>query len=156
MTHLLLYMYIIYHISTHTSLAGRDLSSSAVSCRPRGFLLTRPSRDVTFRVRLFLACLAFLLTRPSRDVTLIRCGTHGPQKFLLTRPSRDVTLMDDGNTVTFKFLLTRPSRDVTPAFVPLFTLPPISTHTSLAGRDFHPSSVFRDSKYFYSHVPRGT
>src|SRR5699024_5242888 len=58
--------------------------------------------------------------------------------FLLTRPSRDVTFSQFLHAITSrKFLLTRPSRDVTCARPMLTVLFEISTHTSLAGRDFY-------------------
>ena len=81
-------------ISTHTSLAGRDAASNLMVCCPSSFLLTRPSRDVTDNQHQpFPSNRKFLLTRPSRDVTPVgrRPGRDG-QRFLLTRPSRDVTM----------------------------------------------------------------
>ena len=122
------------------------------------FLLTRPSRDVTFfdpaTNRLnnisthtslagrdplsphhYLPQLLFLLTRPSRDVTCSPGHKLLQFQFLLTRPSRDVTWDNlDTAWAIAVFLLTRPSRDV--------------TEISLSG-------VTYDAD-FYSHVPRGT
>ena len=77
------------------------------------------------------------------------------------------------------FLLTRPSRDVTVSYIADTISKCISTHTSLAGRDFYRSIIYysdwrflltrpsrdvtidaTDAKNkandFYSHVPRGT
>ena len=101
-----------------------------------GFLLTRPSRDVTDLSPVHRWSSWFLLTRPSRDVTFFldtpisrpQISTHTPlagrdivvlyslqpvKKFLLTRPSRDVTILYLLKSCAYKFLLTRPSRDVT-------------------------------------------
>ena len=104
------------------------------------FLLTRPSRDVTFwkKHRLHhrwisthtplagrdninfynkLAVLRFLLTRPSRDVTIFLVLSTSFHRFLLTRPSRDVTSSGmNAIKLIFTFLLTRPSRDVTEVY----------------------------------------
>ena len=101
-------------ISTHTSLAGRDNDLCVDRPAVYPFLLTRPSRDVTCNNRLRCRFHRFLLTRPSRDVTCYRTETWEEYcRFLLTRPSRDVT---SRNTLS------------DPCY-------PISTHTSLAGRD---------------------
>ena len=77
------------------------------------FLLTRPSRDVTYRNHFHNVLCLFLLTRPSRDVTDFERVFAFSLGFLLTRPSRDVTIMHDLKNNTLH----------------------ISTHTSLAGRD---------------------
>ena len=55
--------------------------------------------------------------------------------FLLTRPSRDVTAEVEKEGIQIRFLLTRPSRDVTISVSHCQLHCPISTHTSLAGRD---------------------
>ena len=80
--------------------------------------------------------IIFLLTRPSRDVTLVKAAIEYTRSFLLTRPSRDVTKPPGRGSVACEFLLTRPSRDVTCHFQERFINDVISTHTSLAGRDF--------------------
>ena len=78
------------------------------------FLLTRPSRDVTYGMRLLHSQhLQFLLTRPSRDVTGTAVAYLELDTFLLTRPSRDVTVTNGSFRFVLIFLLTRPSRDVT-------------------------------------------
>ena len=100
-------------ISTHTSLAGRDRTGAVFNLLYDVFLLTRPSRDVTTSARDRITFSPFLLTRPSRDVTRMRTLNANQQRFLLTRPSRDVT---NAEALHFAAL-------------------PISTHTSLAGRD---------------------
>ena len=101
----------------------------------RKFLLTRPSRDVTNWTILFQRIhLEFLLTRPSRDVTDLYSTESGYSEFLLTRPSRDVTQVSE----LFQFGCS------------------ISTHTSLAGRDWEREAWFDTHADFYSHVPRGT
>ena len=56
-------------ISTHTSLAGRDCAGILSFLFYFIFLLTRPSRDVTYSGIVIRSTSAFLLTRPSRDVT---------------------------------------------------------------------------------------
>ena len=58
-----------YNISTHTSLAGRDIFDK-LHCVIR---------------------FSFLLTRPLRDVTPFGIPTERAERFLLTRPLRDVT-----------------------------------------------------------------
>ena len=101
-----------------------------------GFLLTRPSRDVTnasYPIKPILiisthtplagrdhggrgnitAAPEFLLTRPSRDVTFSLRYASPASGFLLTRPSRDVTSLSFSDISKHGFLLTRPSRDVT-------------------------------------------
>ena len=98
-------------ISTHTSLAGRD-TDHPWTCIKSIFLLTRPSRDVTFY----------------NFIVMIPCV------FLLTRPSRDVTCLQLVNQQQIR----------------------ISTHTSLAGRDFNFVTDAAHEQDFYSHVPRGT
>ena len=102
-------------ISTHTSLAGRDLSASNFRTLLSRFLLTRPSRDVTNLkdtvikmiqisthtslagrdgINALLSQIGYISTHTSlagrdilRHLTRQHCYT-----FLLTRPSRDVTL----------------------------------------------------------------
>ena len=56
-------------ISTHTSLAGRDMNRVIMPVWDMVFLLTRPSRDVTTGTEKGRKRGQFLLTRPSRDVT---------------------------------------------------------------------------------------
>ena len=99
-------------ISTHTSLAGRDWRDKETDCKIR--ISTHTS-----------------LAGRDQDGQLDAYR----EKFLLTRPSRDVTLPGLVLRGTKSFLLTRPSRDVTYALVLYRDRLPISTHTSLAGRD---------------------
>ena len=58
-------------ISTHTPLAGRDVSVSGRYVISAKFLLTRPLRDVTVPESCTARFGLFLLTRPLRDVTLL-------------------------------------------------------------------------------------
>ena len=122
--------------------------------------------------------MEFLLTRPSRGATRSegRCRllrnfySHAPRgarlpdyllglcnrQFLLTRPSRGATsLAYLTNARNLEFLLTRPSRGATLLRKLLPQLPPISTHTPLAGRDRCGSTSLSGNKNFYSHAPRG-
>ena len=123
-------------ISTHTSLAGRDevVHVCTALCRQISTHTSLAGRDWP-RLCLLPWPRRFLLTRPSRDVTdLIHSILHFRIQFLLTRPSRDVTinkLMILGNST-------------------------ISTHTSLAGRDWTDMQELEKILDFYSHVPRGT
>ena len=127
---------IIFFISTHTPLAGRDGWTAIYAGRIGIFLLTRPSRDVTYPARISKYFhRIFLLTRPSRDVTFFNGRQYKRLQFLLTRPSRDVTKRSAGMNIRLQFLLTRPSRDVTFGVVAVDDEDGISTHTPLAGRD---------------------
>ena len=81
---------VIFHISTHTPLAGRDLRKLQYS-RILLFQLTRPSRGVTEGNGGQQAAGGFQLTRPSRGVTKNRIKGAGDGGFQLTRPSRGVT-----------------------------------------------------------------
>ena len=124
-------------ISTHTSLAGRDIISCGEQYHLSIFLLTRPSRDVTSADKTGGTAKKFLLTRPSRDVTKFaslksvwhNISTH------TSLAGRDLSVFRD-LLLSITFLLTRPSRDVTRIpFFPVADFRAISTHTSLAGRD---------------------
>ena len=100
--------------------------------------------------------IAFLLTRPSRDVTVVAVNVSFFLSFLLTRPSRDVTVLN-GNTYKVIEISTHTSlagRDYHASVHHIFIH--ISTHTSLAGRDQFPLRPSPVPAYFYSHVPRGT
>ena len=97
--------------------------------------------------------ITFLLTRPSRDVTysLSDAGnptgisTHTPlagRDFIhILRPLPDI-----------RFLLTRPSRDVTGLYMETSSFLLISTHTPLAGRDRALTAHWR-SPYISTHTP---
>ena len=81
-------------ISTHTSLAGRDMYLTNGGMHDDQFLLTRPSRDVTI-VRYRSETDRVISTHTSlagRD-DVIASANDSPARFLLTRPSRDVTTM---------------------------------------------------------------
>ena len=79
------------------------------------FLLTRPSRDVTFHSIVQPPCyLLFLLTRPSRDVT--EEFLNGERHYNISTHTSLAGRDNEGNSAEEslkKFLLTRPSRDVT-------------------------------------------
>ena len=122
------------YISTHTPLAGRDVTVFPQSHWHNQFLLTRPSRDVTNALQQVMVDLQFLLTRPSRDVT-----------------GRSRT-----GIIKLPFLLTRPSRDVTKCSGKWVHQKQISTHTPLAGRDILAGVMVYQVSDFYSHAPRGT
>ena len=122
-------------ISTHASLAGRDLLfhvrrrghphfNPRVPCGTRQrcgrsppsgsqFQPTRPLRDATSWSIPSCAAPAFQPTRPLRDATAITILLQGISKFQPTRPLRDATVTTIVN-----------SQKVA-----------ISTHASLAGRD---------------------
>ena len=103
-----------YCISTHTPLAGRDLSAASLFSADCLFLLTRPLRDVTAMPALLGTCSnIFLLTRPLRDVTGIKLNLTGVCRISTHTPlaGRDLNL--------FQLILAQV----------------ISTHTPLAGRD---------------------
>ena len=80
------------YISTHTSHAGRDGPGPPAGPGYRGFLLTRPMRDVTKDYETYIAALEISThtSHAGRDCLLLAghriCGS-----FLLTRPMRDVT-----------------------------------------------------------------
>ena len=135
MTKLVLFDRPEYPISTHTPLTGRDvmLPSSISSLFP--FLLTRPLRDVTYR-----------LVYPHQST----------KQFLLTRPLRDVTLLSPSLQSLLPFLLTRPLRDVTYDKVQQILNEAISTHTPLTGRDDNLTGSGNGDDDFYSHAPYGT
>ena len=100
-------------ISTHTSLAGRDaIFSTDAASLP--FLLTRPSRDVTYFKRKRTNVRIFLLTRPSRDVTFLLFSS--PTYHVISTHT-SLAGRDDLPVKEFEYAGT------------------ISTHTSLAGRD---------------------
>ena len=105
-------------ISTHTSLAGRDILQS---------------------IR-FTFLHSFLLTRPSRDVTILRLPARRTTEFLLTRPSRDVTALSNNppDNITISTHTSLAGRDI--FCIVLICIFRISTHTSLAGRDTMVSS----------------
>ena len=81
---------------------------------------------------------------------------YTPHLFLLTRPSRDVTqslqLPRPGITISTHTSLA--GRDWLPKFDDAGAV--ISTHTSLAGRDGGAADMIQVNSNFYSHVPRGT
>ena len=121
-------------ISTHTSLAGRDQTVTGLKKSQQQFLLTRPSRDVTKEWKIYLHFRKFLLTRPSRDVT--NTGRLAKQETCIS---------------THTSLAGRDSADGYD-----YNRVQISTHTSLAGRDLLWARCSGNCQYFYSHVPRGT
>ena len=94
-----------YIISTHTPLAGRDVTVREKRLASQSFLLTRPLRDVTLSLHHLKHPEPFLLTRPLRDVTVLRrTGNKRHQEFLLTRPLRDVTRLNfEGTGVSKNF-----------------------------------------------------
>ena len=145
-----------YAISTHTPLAGRDVTGLALALGFTTFLLTRPSRDVTSLSFSDISKHGFLLTRPSRDVTARSWRLWPTPRFLLTRPSRDVTKYSLFQSRQEIFLLTRPSRDVTYTCQANLMHIRISTHTPLAGRDYTEEQIQELVLNFYSHAPRGT
>ena len=124
------------HISTHTSLAGRDHSFSGRRNPIRKFLLTRPSRDVTPILSSDSFVILFLLTRPSRDVTHVLADDL-PRFQISTHTSlagRDSENFSSWQGLTISTHTSLAGRDSAP-----FEISPsisISTHTSLAGRDF--------------------
>ena len=144
-----------YRISTHTPLAGRDLTQLSVWLMPSEFLLTRPSRGATQITLPPGHTWKFLLTRPSRGATYFMeihegtfsISTHTP----LAGRDQIIAACADG-TYNFyshaprgarpipsqcpckycRFLLTRPSRGAT---------------RRCSGKDRREN--------FYSHAPRG-
>ena len=89
---------VLYGISTHTPLAGRDIIHHLFKNSIHLFLLTRPLRDVTQCGYTPPILQTFLLTRPLRDVTnCARNWLFVDVSFLLTRPLRDVTRTNNGN-----------------------------------------------------------
>ncbi len=72
-------------ISTHTPLAGRDLSRMVETEEQIKFLLTRPLRDVTTVVLACAWAVEFLLTRPLRDVTATFCMYVAEHPHILER-----------------------------------------------------------------------
>ena len=123
-------------ISTHTPLAGRDLSSALTGKAGRLISTHTPlaGRDTEHTNRKLTDLFQFLLTRPLRDVTYSWIQRSGRLRFLLTRPLRDVT-------ISIKLLT---------------CLIRISTHTPLAGRDRLQLGYDNYPFYFYSHAPCGT
>ena len=128
-------------ISTHTPLAGRDMTRCPCRIPPTSFLLTRPSRGATHLVTPFRQSLNHFYShaprgaRPAhlsggltpheisthtplagRDRPTSAAGYH-PTKFLLTRPSRGATDFDTVLLYRNQFLLTRPSRGATSVLV---------------------------------------
>ena len=75
--------------------------------------------------------------------------------FQLTRPLRGVTRTVYSNFKMFLFQLTRPLRGVTAVEVDGDTVPEISTHTPLAGRDSVVLLGYARHKNFNSHAPCG-
>ena len=102
------------HISTHTSLAGRDPGVSDL----------RRHKEISTHTS-----LAGRDTMINEYNEAISISTH------TSLAGRDHSLQPLSCT-HFRFLLTRPSRDVTMLSDEQITLPDISTHTSLAGRDY--------------------
>ena len=168
-------------ISTHTSLAGCDILSMRIrilllyfySHIPRGmwlchdntslalfvFLLTHPSRDVTFHNSSnFCAHFWFLLTHPSRDVTntafscksrslvisthtsLAGCDELYSQfppssRYFYSHIPRGMWRISGIHSKFLNwFLLTHPSRDVT---------------------ETEKCHIILPVRHFYSHIPRG-
>ena len=120
------------------------------------FLLTRPSRDVTWVAEEGFETELFLLTRPSRDVTFFWCCSK-PCVSISTHTSlagRDkiAGTLNPASTISTHTSLA--GRDI-PNHNP-YNSASISTHTSLAGRDGIEEIDGVDDDDFYSHVPRGT
>ena len=65
-----------FSISTHTPLAGRDLSVLILMVCNTIFQLTRPLRGVTNRHSFLVSLMLFQLTRPLRGVTNQQRQTH--------------------------------------------------------------------------------
>ena len=122
-------------ISTHTPLAGRDIQSWCIPLRIGRFLLTRPLRDVTKGLQVFVCCYYISTHTPlagrdsareDRIETWLFISTHTPLA------GRDMTRGEHDMSIT------------------------ISTHTPLAGRDGLPEKKERRQNNFYSHAPCGT
>ncbi len=105
---------IIHDISTHTPLAGRDLSWQQVAARMGHISTHTPlaGRDMT----------------SSAVEKILLISTHTPLAGRDNVRSGHVMMISS-------FLLTRPSRDVTLVELPHLFFHAISTHTPLAGRD---------------------
>ena len=106
-----------YTISTHTSLAGRDLLRRNRQEPQREFLLTRPSRDVT------------PLKQRQKEILKISTHTSLAGRDQRLEQSHDVAFISTHTSLAGRdqiahrtmltpprFLLTRPSRDVTAIF----------------------------------------
>ena len=101
-------------ISTHTSLAGRDFPKYLIVPYPFGFLLTRPSRDVTN-----VYCYYTDYTGISTHTSLAGRDTAG-------------RILSSGYAISTHTSLA--GRDDINELI--CDIKNISTHTSLAGRDF--------------------
>ena len=150
-----------WEISTHASLAGRD--NRRRFDRPRQIISTHASlagRDVIYRFQpasIRISTHASLAGRdPRSDVNAIL-----PYTFLPTRPLRDATLIFSARMARSRFLPTRPLRDATLFSEKNACNTSISTHASLAGRDYaagfyqqeidistHASLAGRDLRHF--------
>ena len=121
----------------------------------------------------------FLLTRPSRDVTYLHCLSRLEHLYFYSHVPRGTWLFSTGISPIWPNFYSHVPRGTwhTGEIIHNATLV-ISTHTSLAGRDViytiyairdaistHTSLAGRDQfsliirysfRYFYSHVPRGT
>ena len=86
-------MLTIFHISTHTPHAGRDLLGKPGWRAPREFLLTRPMRGATCSLGSNMDMMVFLLTRPMRGATIVTSAPFCGAGFLLTRPMRGATTL---------------------------------------------------------------
>ena len=120
-------------ISTHTPLAGRDLTEEGMlkldahfySHAPRGARLIHTAPPLSDR--------DFYSHAPRGARPGLLSPIYKTRKFLLTRPSRGATACDCGKDGANG----------------------ISTHTPLAGRDGAGFICGRIVKNFYSHAPRG-
>ena len=122
------------NISTHTSLARRDLNFDHMYRHDRNFYSHAP-------------CGARRFTRACLDVI---------SRFLLTRPVRGATTQAELAEKSGVFLLTRPVRGATPIECYVMESETISTHTPLARRDLFcnsASSVVR--RFLLTRLLRG-
>ena len=121
-------------ISTHASLAGRDMivyrgGAAYIHFNPRVPCGTRRRGETEIAQR-----LVFQPTRPLRDATKIKHRANACNRFQPTRPLRDATM-------TKRFYIFEVD---------------ISTHASLAGRDRNCQRMREYHQHFNPRVPCGT
>ena len=100
-------------VSTHASLAGRDMDMGECERVYKGFYPRVPCGTRRLMALTAEACSMFLPTRPLRDATFLRSDIFRVFQFLPTRPLRDATIAELEATRQAAFLPTRPLRDAT-------------------------------------------
>ena len=155
-TILYLILCIVYSISTHTPLAGRDCNNLCLEFLNKNFYSHAPRGARRLGICRLSFLFPFLLTRPSRGATLAfnalffssSISTHTPLA------GRDVSAIF--TSVALSTISTHtPHAGRDEERLRGLSRYTISTHTTLAGRDFFLFLSVPERLYFYSHAPRG-